>query len=98
VPDATVDSFAGVANQGALGAVEPGAGVLDLGCGAGAGAGADLLIAAQMTGPGGAVIGVDMTSSMLDRAARLQLADVVIHPWAETALAVARRYGIDERA
>jgi ubiquinone/menaquinone biosynthesis C-methylase UbiE len=38
--------------------------VLDLGCGAGT----DLLIAAQMTGPEGTVIGVDMTSSMLDRA------------------------------
>jgi arsenite methyltransferase len=38
--------------------------VLDLGCGAGT----DLLIAAQMTGPEGRVIGVDMTASMLDRA------------------------------
>ena len=47
-----------------LGRVEPGAVVLDLGCGAGT----DLLIAAQMTGPAGRVIGVDMTSAMLDRA------------------------------
>jgi ubiquinone/menaquinone biosynthesis C-methylase UbiE len=47
-----------------LGRVEPGAVVLDLGCGAGT----DLLIAAQMTGPTGRVIGVDMTSAMLDRA------------------------------
>jgi Methyltransferase domain len=38
--------------------------VLDLGCGAGT----DLLIAAQMTGPTGRVIGVDMTPAMLDRA------------------------------
>jgi SAM-dependent methyltransferase len=38
--------------------------VVDLGCGAGT----DLLFAAQMTGASGGVIGIDMTSSMLDRA------------------------------
>jgi SAM-dependent methyltransferase len=64
VPDATVESFAGVANHWLLGQVESGAVVLDLGCGAGT----DLLIAAQMTGRAGQVIGVDMTPSMLGRA------------------------------
>jgi arsenite methyltransferase len=64
VPDATVESFAGVANHWLLGRFEPGAVVLDLGCGAGT----DLLIAAQMTGPSGRVIGVDTTAAMLDRA------------------------------
>jgi arsenite methyltransferase len=64
VPDATVESFAGVANHWLLGRIDPGSVVLDLGCGAGT----DLLIAAQMTGPTGRVIGVDMTASMLDRA------------------------------
>jgi arsenite methyltransferase len=64
VPDATVESFAGVANHWTLGRVEPGAVVLDLGCGAGT----DLLIAAQMTGPTGRAIGVDMTAAMLRRA------------------------------
>jgi arsenite methyltransferase len=64
VPEATVESFAGVANHWALGRVEPGSVVLDLGCGAGT----DLLIAAQMTGPTGRVIGVDMTATMLERA------------------------------
>src|ERR671928_415782 len=64
VPDASVESFAGVANHWLLGHVEPGSIVLDLGCGAGT----DLLIAAQMTGPEGRAIGVDMTASMLDRA------------------------------
>lgn len=38
--------------------------MLDLGCGAGT----DLLIAAQMTGRDGRVVGVDMTASMLERA------------------------------
>jgi arsenite methyltransferase len=64
VPDASVESFAGVANHWKLGRVEPGQVVLDLGCGAGT----DLLIAAQMTGPTGRVIGVDMTAGMLERA------------------------------
>ena len=64
VPDATVESFAGVANHWVLGSIERGATVLDLGCGAGT----DLLIAAQMAGPEGCVMGVDMTESMLERA------------------------------
>jgi arsenite methyltransferase len=64
VPDATAESFAGVANHWPLGRVEPGSVVLDLGCGAGT----DLLIAAQMTGPNGRVIGIDMTPAMLERA------------------------------
>jgi arsenite methyltransferase len=79
VPDPTVESFAGVANHWLLGRVEPGEVVLDLGCGAGT----DLLIAAQMTGGGGRVIGIDMTTSMLTRArqsaAELGLANVELH-------------------
>ena len=65
VPDASVESFAGVANPHSLGRIDEGAVVLDLGCGAGT----DLLIAAQMVGPSGHVIGVDMTPSMLRVAA-----------------------------
>ena len=65
VPDASVDSFAGVANPHSLGRIEEGATVLDLGCGAGT----DLLIAAQMVGPSGHVIGIDMTPAMLRVAA-----------------------------
>ena len=64
IPDATVESFAGVANHWLIGRIDPGSVVLDLGCGAGT----DLLIAAQMTGPAGRVIGIDMTASMLERA------------------------------
>jgi arsenite methyltransferase len=61
IPEATVQSFAGVANPHVLGRIEEGSTVLDLGCGAGT----DLLIAAQMVGPEGHVIGVDMTPGML---------------------------------
>ncbi len=79
VPDGTVESFAGVANHWTLGHIEPGAVVLDLGCGAGT----DLLIAAQMVGPEGHVIGVDMTSTMLERARasadQMGLANVELH-------------------
>jgi ubiquinone/menaquinone biosynthesis C-methylase UbiE len=53
--------------------------VLDLGCGAGT----DLLIAAQMTGPTGRAIGVDMTPAMLELAAAsaraMGLANVELH-------------------
>jgi arsenite methyltransferase len=79
VPDATVESFAGVANHWTLGRIDLGSVVLDLGCGAGT----DLLIAAQMTGPDGRVIGVDMTPSMLARARasaqQMGLANVELH-------------------
>jgi len=64
VPEASVASFAGVANHWQHGHVQPGEIVLDLGCGAGT----DLLIAAQMSGAHGGAIGIDMTTSMLDRA------------------------------
>jgi arsenite methyltransferase len=79
IPEATVASFAGVANPFALGGLQPGQTVLDLGCGAGT----DLLIAAQMVGPQGHVIGVDMTPAMLDRARQsateMGLANVELH-------------------
>jgi arsenite methyltransferase len=79
IPDATVESFAGVANHWLLGRIDPGSVVLDLGCGAGT----DLLIAAQMTGPAGRVIGIDMTASMLERArasaVEMDLGNVELH-------------------
>ena len=48
----------------AFGEVEPGDTVLDLG----SGAGIDLLLAAGRVGPGGRVIGVDMTDVMIEKA------------------------------
>jgi len=79
VPEATAESFAGVANPHTLGRIEEGATVLDLGCGAGT----DLLIAAQMVGPSGKAIGVDMTPSMVERArasaAEMGLQNVELH-------------------
>jgi len=79
VPEETARSFAGVANPFSLGRIERGQVVLDLGCGAGT----DLLVAAQMVGPEGRAIGVDMTPAMLDRArlsaVAMGLANVVLH-------------------
>jgi len=79
VPDASVESFAGVANHWMLGRIERGAVVLDLGCGAGT----DLLIAAQMIGPEGSAIGVDMTEPMLEQARasaeEISLRNVALH-------------------
>jgi arsenite methyltransferase len=64
VPEIAVESFAGVANPWALGRLERGERVLDLGCGAGT----DTLVAAQMVGPEGRVTGIDMTPEMLAKA------------------------------
>src|SRR5205809_2255399 len=64
VPECAVESFAGVANPFALGRLEAGERVLDLG----SGAGTDSLVAAQMVGETGHVTGIDMTEPMLDKA------------------------------
>jgi SAM-dependent methyltransferase len=66
VPEASIASFAGTGNPFQLGVVQPGERVVDVGCGAGI----DSLIAAQMVGPTGQVIGIDMTPAMLEKARR----------------------------
>ena len=66
VPEAAAESFAGVANPFSLGRLEPGERVLDLGCGSGT----DSLVAAQMVGPNGHVVAIDMTPQMLAKAKR----------------------------
>jgi arsenite methyltransferase len=64
VPEAAVESFAGVANPWAMGRLAQGERVLDLG----SGAGTDSLIAAQMVSEQGHVTGIDMTQEMLAKA------------------------------
>jgi SAM-dependent methyltransferase len=66
IPEGTIDSFAGTGNPFALGEISPGERVVDVGCGAGI----DSLIAAKKVGPEGAVIGIDMTPAMLEKAGR----------------------------
>lgn len=64
VPTAVLDSFAGTGNPFSIGTLAPGERVVDLGCGAGI----DSFIAADQVGPEGAVIGIDMTPEMLEKA------------------------------
>jgi arsenite methyltransferase len=64
LPDAVVESFAGVNNPFSMGELNQGEAVLDIG----SGAGFDSILAAQMVGPEGHVIGVDMTAEMRAKA------------------------------
>ncbi|MDX1639710.1 MAG: methyltransferase domain-containing protein [Balneolaceae bacterium] len=64
IPESTIASFAGTGNPFAIAPIWSGERVVDVGCGAGM----DSMIAAQMVGPEGRVIGVDMTPEMIDKA------------------------------
>jgi arsenite methyltransferase len=64
VPEASCESFAGVANPFSMGPLQPGEDVLDVG----SGAGMDTLVAAQMVGRSGSVTGIDMTPEMVAKA------------------------------
>lgn len=64
VPEDVLASFAGTGNPFSMGALAPGERVVDLGCGAGI----DSFIAARQVGPSGAVLGIDMTPEMIDKA------------------------------
>lgn len=61
MPDAAVESFAGVANPFSTRPLQAGERVVDVG----SGAGFDCFIAAQAVGPTGKVVGIDMLEEML---------------------------------
>ena len=63
LPDAAVESFAGVGNPFSLQPLSPGERVVDIG----SGGGFDVFVAAQQVGPEGRVVGIDMTQEMLDK-------------------------------
>jgi SAM-dependent methyltransferase len=63
LPDRAVESFAGVGNPFSLRALVAGELVVDVG----SGAGFDSFVAAALVGPGGRVVGVDMTPEMLEK-------------------------------
>ena len=69
ISEDSIASFAGTGNPFGSGPIKPGDHVVDVGCGAGM----DSLIAAKMVGPGGKVVGVDMTPAMLTKARRAAL-------------------------
>jgi len=64
-PAEVMQSFCGVGNPLALGAVGAGEVVLDVGCGAGF----DVFVASGMVGAAGKVVGVDLTPEMISGAA-----------------------------
>jgi len=64
LPDQVASSYCGVGNPFALGSIEKGEKVLDIGCGAGT----DTILAAMMVGPTGSATGIDMVPEMLTRA------------------------------
>ena len=66
LPDAAVESFAGVANPLSLRPLTEGERVVDVG----SGAGFDCFVAAHHVGSSGHVVGVDMTEEMLSKARR----------------------------
>jgi arsenite methyltransferase len=71
LPPEAVESFAGVGYHLGLAAITPGERVVDLG----SGSGMDLFLAAHQAGPGGQVVGVDMTEEQLAKARRLAARD-----------------------
>jgi len=64
LPESVQAVYCGVGNPFSLGAIDPGMAVIDIGCGAGV----DTLFAALMVGPGGRVVGIDITPEMVERA------------------------------
>jgi arsenite methyltransferase len=64
LPRASVDLALGVGHPIRHAQLRPGDVVLDVGCGAAI----DTLLAARLVGPGGHVIGLDMTPAMVERA------------------------------
>lgn len=64
LPTSAVDAFTGVGTPVLQAEIRVGERVLDLGCGAGL----DLAIAAEATGPGGRVLGIDIAQPMTQRA------------------------------
>ena len=66
IPESVIECFAGTGNPFRVSPLRPGERVVDLGCGAGI----DSFVAAKQVGPTGAVLGIDMTSEMLEKADR----------------------------
>ncbi len=64
LPDEILDSFCGVGNPFSLGSVDRGETVLDIG----SGGGLDSMVAARLVGPGGKVVGLDLSPEMVARA------------------------------
>jgi len=75
LPAEATESFAGVGYPFAADVIRPGDTVLDIG----SGSGTDALIAAMLTGPKGAVYGLDMTRAMREKLQRIVVAKQIEH-------------------
>lgn len=75
LPAAVTAPFAGVGNPFLMDTLSPGSTVADIG----SGAGMDCLLAGKRVGPGGTVIGIDMTDEMLELARAGALASGLNH-------------------
>ncbi len=75
IPETAIESFAGTGNPFAMGELQPGERVVDIG----SGAGIDSLIAGKMVGPEGEVMCVDMTPEMLAKARAAATAAAMEH-------------------
>ena len=64
LPESALESFCGVGNPFSVGEIHEGESVLDIG----SGGGVDTMVATIMVGPEGKVVGVDMSSEMVERA------------------------------
>ncbi|MDR3603230.1 MAG: methyltransferase domain-containing protein [Syntrophaceae bacterium] len=64
LPESALESFCGVGNPFSIGEIREGESVLDIG----SGGGVDTMVAAIMVGPTGRVVGVEMSSEMVERA------------------------------
>jgi SAM-dependent methyltransferase len=90
VPESVIDTFAGTGNPFAMGTLRLGERVVDLGCGAGI----DSFIAARQVGETGAVVGIDMTPEMLDRAREAQKEAGL--PWLEFRQGYSEKIPVEE--
>ena len=73
LPNEVASSYCGVGNPFALGKINQGEQILDIGCGAGV----DTILAALSIGPKGSVVGVDIVPEMIARAeSNLQMMDL----------------------
>jgi SAM-dependent methyltransferase len=101
IPTDVRERFVGVGNPFALGPISPGETVLDLGCGAGL----DAFIAAQLVGPTGRVVGIDLSPEMIAVAqagvreakfpqVEFQVAQVEVLPFPDASFDVALSNGV----
>jgi arsenite methyltransferase len=100
IPTVSLESFVGVGNPPSFARLASGERVIDVGCGGGL----DALVAAALVGPGGEVVGIDMTAEMIERAdeaaalapwarVRFVMADAESMPFAEESFDVALSNG-----